>query len=498
MRRFITTLACLLFFSIGISQAIADTMGEQWTVDEASGTVTIRSASGEMLSTKAGTQLIAPFTIMTGAGGRVVVSHHLDRITVGENSQSTITQPKHAGASIFTVIKQTLGSVLYEVEHRVKDSFEVDTPYLVSVVKGTTFNIHVTQSASSVSLVEGRLLVYTPDRKSELMLTPGQVAIKSIHSIGIILKDQQSLSEPVQGRITVVKDSNAPASMLSAGASNTGRSNAGVKAANVVPLTAIGNPVDMDRGRSAANLSTKHGDAPASVLSAGASNARGSTASVKASNVVPLTAIGNPVDVNRGQSAANLNTKLGNSLIDIGASAARVPAGVGIGGGAAVGLGASVPGVAKGSGISAGSAINLGANAPSLSTSVNVGGTGAIDLGATVSGVSARTNIGAGSMANVNASVPGASAGAALGGGSVLDVGTSVPGVSTSANISSGGVNLSTSVPSVSASVNAGSGAVHIGTSASTGSTTSTSLRTTVGNITTRMPVSSPIHPLGK
>ena len=443
MRRFIARVACLLCLSISVSQAIADTMGEQWMVDEVSGMVTIKSASGEMLSTNAGAQLIAPFTIETGANGRVVVSHKLDRITVGENSKSTITLPKHAGASIFTVIKQTLGSALYEVEHRVKDSFEVDTPYLVSVVKGTTFNIHVTQSASSVSLVEGRLLVYTPDKKSELILTPGQAAIKSIHSKGIILKDQQSLTEPVQGRITVVKD----------------------------------------------------GSAPVSVVPAGVANSRVSTATGKASNVAPLTDIGNPVDMDRAQSAADAGAKLGDSLIDIGASAARVPTNLGIGGGAAADLGASVSGVAKGGGISAGSAVNLGANAPSLSTSVNVGGTGAIDLGASVPSVSASTNIGAGSVANVTASVPGVSAGATVGGGSVLDVGASAPGVSTSANISSGGVNLSASVPGVSASVNTDSGAaVNIGTG--TGSTTSTSLGNTVTNLTTTL--TSPVHLLGQ
>lgn len=361
-------------------------------IEEASGTVAITSSTGDMLGTQPGTQLVAPFTIKTGSDGRVVVSHRLDKLTVGENSQSTVAVPKHDKGSVFTLIKQKLGSVLYEVEHRVKDNFEVDTPYLVSVVKGTTFNIHVTQNASSVSLIEGRVLVYTPDKKSELMLTPGQAAIKSIHSKGILLKDQQSLSQPVQGRITVVKDGKA------------------------------------------------------TVVSPEASNSRASTARARGLEKAPLSDIGSPDNMDRGLAAARKGPETDGSMIDIGASAARVPVGSGA---AAVGLGTSVSGVAKGTGLSAGSAVNLGANAPGLST------------------------------------------GAAVGGGGVANVGASVPGVSTGANISnSGTVNLTTSVPGASAGVNAGAGGVSVGTG------TGSSVSNAVKNVSTTL--TTPGHLLGQ
>lgn len=440
MRRFIATFSAMFLFTVGIAQAAADTMGEQWMIEEASGTVTIKSFSGEMLGTQAGTQLVAPFTITTGADGRVVVSHRLDKLTVGANSQSTVAVPKHAKEGIFTLIKQKLGSVLYEVQHRVKDSFEVDTPYLVSVVKGTTFNIHVTQSASSVSLVEGRLQVYTPDGKSELMLSPGQAAIKSIHNKGIILKDQQSLSKPVQGRITVVKD--------------------GQEAAYVVPAVA--------------------------------SLSNASAARNKALERAPLTDIGSPIDRDRGESAERKAAVLDDSMIDIGAAATRVPTGVSIGSGAVAGIDASVSGA--GGGLNAAGAVNLDSSTPGLTSSVN-GSAGTLDLGASVPVVSTNANIGGGSVSNIDSSVPGVSAGASIGGTSAVDVSASVPGVSTSANISnSGTVNLTTSVPGVSTGVNSGGGTANIETGA--GSTTSTDIGGAVSNVTTTL--SSPTNLLGQ
>jgi len=198
----------LMVFSLGISEAGADSLPKKWTVSEATGEVSIKTISGLALSTQTGTKLDPPFAILTGTDGRVVVTHGQDKLTISPNSKSVVPEPGETGQ--ITRIQQTLGSVLYHVQHRVKARFEVDTPYLVSVVKGTTFNIHVSSDASTVALIEGRLQVYTPDKKFELIMKPGQVATKSQQSKGIMLNDQRTLSSLKQGPITVLKESDSP------------------------------------------------------------------------------------------------------------------------------------------------------------------------------------------------------------------------------------------------------------------------------------------------
>ena len=202
-------LLCLLMvFNVGISEAATDSLPKNWTVIEGAGEVSIKTASGLALSIQPGTKLNPPFTILTGTDGRVVVTHGQDKLTISPNSKSTFPEPGETGQ--ITRIQQTLGSVLYHVQHRVKARFEVDTPYLVSVVKGTTFTIHVSSDASTVALIEGRLQVSTPDKKFELILKPGQVATKSQQSKEIMLNDQRTISSLKPGPITVLKESDSP------------------------------------------------------------------------------------------------------------------------------------------------------------------------------------------------------------------------------------------------------------------------------------------------
>lgn len=202
-----TLLSLLSIVAVSVANAAATP--QDWIVLEAAGSVEIRGTADTGLTTHAGTHLDAPFTIQTGADGHAVIAHGQDKLTLGPDTRSTIPRPTPTESGVITRISQALGTVLYQVEHRATYSFEVDTPYLVSVVKGTTFNVRVTADSSAVALIEGRVLVHTPDKKSEMILKPGQVAIKSAQSAGIILKDQQSLSSPKAGPITIANENGA-------------------------------------------------------------------------------------------------------------------------------------------------------------------------------------------------------------------------------------------------------------------------------------------------
>lgn len=308
----------LVFFSLGLSEAHADSdsMPKYWTVMEASGGVNIKATSGLELSTQAGTKLDPPFTILTGANGRAVITHGQDKLTVSPNSKSTVPEP--AGTGQITRIQQALGSVLYHVQHRITDRFEVDTPYLVSVVKGTTFNINVTSDASTVALIEGRLQVYTPDKKFELILKPGQAATKSRQNEGIILSDQQSLSNLKQGPITILKDGESPLTAKPGIPTHTipgskSESNDGVNVPGASAKTSIGG--------SALSFDANSGGMPADTGISGG----------KALNV----------DTNVGGMPAG--TSIGGSALQVDANAGGMSADKIISGGSALNAAVSIP-----------------------------------------------------------------------------------------------------------------------------------------------------------
>lgn len=209
----------VMFFSLGTPGSYADSLPTNWRVVEASGEVHIKTASGRVLNTQAGTSLEPPFSILTGPNGRLVITHGQDKLTVSPDAKLTIPAP--TGAALVTRIQQTLGSILYDVQHRFTERFEVDTPYLVSVVKGTTFNIQVTSEASTVMLIEGKLQVLTRDKKLEVILQPGQAATKSKQNKEIIVSDQQSLSGLKPGPIIILKGGESPLTAESDISANT-------------------------------------------------------------------------------------------------------------------------------------------------------------------------------------------------------------------------------------------------------------------------------------
>ena len=75
--------------------------------------------------------------IRTGRNGRVLLVRGEETILISPNSVIGLPAEKKEGLS--TTIVQQAGSILLEVEKRNVKHFEVETPYLAAVVKGTQF-----------------------------------------------------------------------------------------------------------------------------------------------------------------------------------------------------------------------------------------------------------------------------------------------------------------------------------------------------------------------
>ena len=159
---------------------------DRWTVQSSSGEVSV-AAGSEWRSLAAGQILSAPFTVKTGTTGQVTLVRGEDLLVLVPQSRILVKAVRRTDDGLLTRIIQSLGNIVYQVEKRSRQRFEVETPYLVSVVKGTTFTISVTEGDTAVSLAEGSLEVVSKDGVHRALLVPGEIArhIKGVRGIQV-------------------------------------------------------------------------------------------------------------------------------------------------------------------------------------------------------------------------------------------------------------------------------------------------------------------------
>ncbi len=153
--------------------------GYLWRINTLSGMARFSDATAEQSWRTAaqGEILRSPFRVETGQDGHVVLVNDGDVVTVKANSRIEITG---GVAGPLTKILQSIGNILYQVVPGMDRKFEVHTPYLVSVVKGTTFAVQVTKEFATISLIEGLVEVLATDDTNKLHkeeIHPGDVAI---------------------------------------------------------------------------------------------------------------------------------------------------------------------------------------------------------------------------------------------------------------------------------------------------------------------------------
>lgn len=120
-----------------------------------------------------------PIEVETGAGDSALFRLPDSEISVEPNSVMRIDAPEPRESGLFQRILQKAGTSFFSVDRRSVEHFEVRTPYLVSVVKGTIFNVVVGDDGATVALHEGRLLVSNPDGTQSVDLLPGDIAFST-------------------------------------------------------------------------------------------------------------------------------------------------------------------------------------------------------------------------------------------------------------------------------------------------------------------------------
>jgi hypothetical protein len=134
------------------SQAAAD----EWQVSKATGQVLVSSPLAQQAAVKSGMILRSGQTLQTGAGGRALLVHGNDTVSVGPNT--VLSVPLFSGIGM-TRLVQTAGVTELEVEKLDRPHLTVETPYLAAVVKGTHFTVTVSDGNAKVSVTRGLVQV---------------------------------------------------------------------------------------------------------------------------------------------------------------------------------------------------------------------------------------------------------------------------------------------------------------------------------------------------
>jgi hypothetical protein len=158
----------LVVASLWLSAARASDL----TVTATIGQVTLIE-HGRSVPASVGVQLSLPVEIHTGADGAVDLQQLGSSFHVGPNSTIAVPEAAARGSAV-DKIKQSAGYVLYNIKSRKDHPLAVETPYLVSVVKGTVFTIAVEERATTVALMEGLLDISAPGIAAHVLLTPNQ------------------------------------------------------------------------------------------------------------------------------------------------------------------------------------------------------------------------------------------------------------------------------------------------------------------------------------
>jgi hypothetical protein len=190
---------------------------EPWSVSKSSGEVWMTTTGAQQVSLGQQDVLKPGDTIRTGRNGRVMLVRGEETILVSPNSVVGLPAENREGLS--TTIVQQAGSILLEVEKRNVKHFEVETPYLAAVVKGTQFRVSVDAASTRIDVIRGQVEVADFRSGQIAQVMPGQGATAFAQGKpGLSLSGTGTFSPIEQGRprASTIQQIMVPKSGLSA------------------------------------------------------------------------------------------------------------------------------------------------------------------------------------------------------------------------------------------------------------------------------------------
>ena len=192
----LTVLALLDGGSPALAQDSQDSRQDFWRISKSSGDVSVSTDGLQPVALTNGMTLQAGASIRTGQNGRVLLTRGNETILISANSAVSIPKDKKDGLS--TTILQQAGSILLEVEKRGTNHFEVETPHISAVVKGTRFHVTVSPSDTRVGVFKGQVEVTDAKSGQYVLINAGQSASVSAQGASGLSVSGTGAFSPIQ------------------------------------------------------------------------------------------------------------------------------------------------------------------------------------------------------------------------------------------------------------------------------------------------------------
>jgi uncharacterized membrane protein YgcG len=140
---------------------IADASGgaalaPMWRVAWIAGNVSVETG-GQAIAVEPGAVLPYDTEIETGRNGQIALMQAGSQVTLLPKTTLVIRSPGENG--LWSRVQQLVGTALYKVKKQGKPHFQIETPHLVAVVKGTEFSIVAESGQASVHVSSGKVSV---------------------------------------------------------------------------------------------------------------------------------------------------------------------------------------------------------------------------------------------------------------------------------------------------------------------------------------------------
>ena len=166
-------MAATLVMLVAVQEPLQAQQQRPWKVAQVGGDAWLQNAGAAARPVHEGDKLGPGGLVIAGDGGSVTLIRAGALMTLSANSRTEI--PSDSGPGGATVL-QRAGDLHIEVDAPPDQHFQVDTPHLTALVKGTTFDVHVESGGASVHVVEGILEVRALASGDVAMVQSGQTA----------------------------------------------------------------------------------------------------------------------------------------------------------------------------------------------------------------------------------------------------------------------------------------------------------------------------------
>jgi FecR-like protein len=170
---------------------------DSWRISKSSGDVSVSTEGLQLVALTNGMILQPGAAIRTGQNGRVLLTRGNETILISANSAVSIPK-KDKKDGLSTTILQQAGSILLEVEKRGINHFEVETPHLSAVVKGTRFHVTINESDTRVGVFRGQVEVTDFRSGQHTLINAGQSAGVSVQGPAGLSVSGSGMFSPIQ------------------------------------------------------------------------------------------------------------------------------------------------------------------------------------------------------------------------------------------------------------------------------------------------------------